>query len=329
MIFGLPVLCALLVARHCKSIAEAVRLSLIWGGLPVGSLLGWATLTWVSSPETPWTLWKIFMGRGDVHILLRSNFYVFTIACAFVIGIGLVGSLAFIAMARRGSSPMDPIIKWSILAANIIYLALVVQKIMEPQYFLPTLAWMSLACGFGVGPLLSWCRQSRMRNGFLAAAVSLHVIVVAAATYELKSPRVHDLDDIKRAGVMIPPESRVIVAYPFYGGSAAVWLDHSVTVVHDLGELQTRWPQLQRMGFTHLVSFHVDHRYDFTAPLKAVVTGLHRVTGGSVKAEKSEPFDNAAADIRRYCDRTFTKLFESNDTALYLLPAERTAITAK
>jgi hypothetical protein len=330
IVFGLPILSALLISRGSNSLKDLIRIGLLWGITPLLGLVAWVVLTWAFSPDTPWTLWKVFSERGDVRILLRPNFYGLALGCLLVAGVGVLGLAAFLA-ALRGPAVMNPKLKWSLIVSNTLYLCLIVQKIPEPQYFLPPLAWMAIASAFGLQGILIWSRRSFLRRALLISAAVIQVVMVVLVTCELKSSRVPDLNEIERAARVLPPDARVIAAYRFYGGSAAVWLNHNVIAVHGIGELEDELPKLQNAGFTHLIILKVDHRYDFRLAAKALFTAMRRfggVLGSSSNLERLEPVDPDAS-LAAFCDRNFTKLFRGDQVSLYSIPRNFSVVPGK
>jgi|GEM_PF-2337718 len=322
LVFGLPILCAAVARQEVSTFKSLAGLTVRWGAAPLCSLLTWMALAQHFSPTSPWTLWQIFAQRGDAHMLLNPGFYCFIVGCLVIGGIGLMGLLMFFAGWGSFATRVDWRIKWALIVSTLVYFAVVVQKISEPQYFLPPLAWVSVACAFGADPLLAWMRETLMRRFLIGGAILAHVAVVVLATCELKGSRVPNFREIQEVAALLPHQARVIVSSPYYGGGAAVWLDRNVVVEHGVGELSGQWQRLQKLGFTHVALLAEEHRYEARSAAKSALRALHRLGGIWRRGPAEDKSSGSELDpaVRAYCDRMFSKVFEGKNAALYALP---------
>lgn len=323
--FGLPILVALLVARDCQRFTTGLRIAIGWGLLPLAGLMAWLSLEFFD-PDTPWTVAHIISERGGVRVLFTAQFYAFLFVCLFPYGLGLLGLLGCaVALVKKYAPEIKPAVKWALLASNILYLVFVVSKIQEPQYLLPTLAWLILPAAFGFRYMTQiGSRSAGWRTG-LAALVCLQALTAVFFTSDLKASRVPDFAAIEKASATIPAGARVIVAYPFYGASPAVWLNQNVLAVNSASVLETELPRLQKLGFSHLVLMDVKSRSrgagkDRVRNLLASLVHLgHPPAAGRDPLLSSYAVTNSA--FCQYGDAQFTRIFSSDYIIVYALPA--------
>ncbi len=323
--FGLPILTMLLLARQCRSVSQFLKISLMWGIIPLIGLLGWTWLE-IRDPDTPWTVIKLATserGAGNLHSV---KFFFFLAASLFPYGIGILGlaGCGWLMAAKKSLMAIKPVLAISVFIAIVLYLLVVVIKIPEPQYILPILAWLVLLMAFGLNYFLTG-RPGVLRRVAITAAVGLHVLIALVFTADLKASRIPDFHDVETVAKLIPPDSRVITAYPFYGASPAVWLGHNVYTVHYTNELGADLPQFQKEGFDYILIMDVkSHSVAMDHPNRAKLT---KAVAGllHLSAETTDPTagltDFAAPDspFRVYCDGRFKQLFSTRYVVLYSL----------
>ena len=324
IVFGLPILTALLVARNCKTIAAGLRVAVFWGVMPLVGLTGWLALEFID-PDTPWTVAHIISERGGVQVLFTAKFYGFLLIGLIPYGLGLMGSLGCVAAVKKCAPEIPPAIKWALLAANFLYLVLVVSKIQEPQYLLPTLAWLIVPAVFGFRQLAGTFNRHRHWRTGVIALVGLQVLTASLFTGDLKAARVPDFAAIEKAAATIPSGSRVVVAYPFYGASAAVWLNQNVLAVGDIGTLKAELTELQKTGFSHLVLMDLKTRSKGAAKdslIKMLTTLGHLARPPAAGREPLlSNFALPTGPFRQYCDPRFARIFSSDYVVVYDLTA--------
>jgi len=325
IVFGLPVLTALLVARNCKTIPECLRIAFYWGAIPLVGLIGWTSLEFID-PDTPWTVAKIISGRGGVNLLFTAQFYGLIFAILIPYGLGPIGTLGCaVAVAKKCASQIKPSVKWALLASNFLYIILVVCKIPEPQYLLPSLAWLILAAAFGINHLAGKTNPGiRWRVG-VVSLVCLQALTACIFTSDLKAARVPDFPSIEKAAASIPPGARVIVVYPFYGAAPAVWLRHNVLAMDDAAILVADLPRLEKIGFSHLVLMDVKTRTR-NASNENVLKMLASICHLSRQAASGRDpwlsgFTLPTSPFCQYCDPRFTRIFSSDFIIVYALPS--------
>lgn len=325
IVFGLPVLTALLVARNCKTIPESLRIAFCWGAIPLAGLIGWLSLEFID-PNTPWTIAKIISNRGGLQVLFTAKFYAFTFIILVPYGLGTIGILACAVAAVKKSAPqIKPVIKWALLASNFLYLMFVVSKIMEPQYLLPSLAWLIVAATFGINQLAGMTNPSIRWRAGLVALVCLQALTTCIFARDLKAARVPDFQSIEKAAAVIPPGARVIVVYPFYGAAPAVWLRHNVLAMDDAAILEADLPRLENIGFSHLVLMDVKTRTR-NASKENVLKMLASICHLSRQAAPGRDpwlsgFTLPTSPFCQYCDPRFTRIFSSDFIIVYALPS--------
>jgi hypothetical protein len=201
----------------------------------------------------------------------------------------------------------------SIVVACLIYFVFVIRKILEPQYFLPLLFWLTVAASLGLARLIERRRSSLVWRTAFAVAICAHVLLVWMFASDLKAGRVSNFAGIESAGHLIPSRARVVVVYLYYGAAAAVWLNHNVICPwngQDLGELTSLFADTKNMdhelrtlrseNFTYFMILDVEHRH-------------------GVRAWAMTHFADPSSPVRQFCDRNLQRLFESQNVVLYSL----------
>lgn len=319
IVFGLPVLVALLLARNCRSVRDILRVSILWGWLPLVGIVAWEFLINYFTPPTDMTILDV-MGRSGENRLLRLSFYKFLFGCLFPMGTGVLGFLGIIFAWKGGIKRLAPWLKVAIILSNFAFIVLVVRKVAEVQYTLIILIWLIMAASFGFEFLLAkWCESRLWRTG-LAAAMIVHVLMAIFFTVDLKGSRAPNYPDIVRAGSILPPDARVIVLYRYYGASPAIWLNRNVVAVG--GYSPSFFPSFCEKafaaGFTHVMildmeSWHDPHSHDSPlAMIKRVLNVGHPNQDASVTGLTSP-----SSLFRQYCDLVFEPIFSGSRVVLY------------
>jgi len=323
IVFGLPVLTALLVARNCKTIPEFLRIAFCWGVIPLVGLIGWMSLEFFD-PNTPWTIAKLLSGRSGVQDLLTVKFYFFICAILIPYGMGPVGILGCaVALARKCAPQIKPGVKWALLVSNFLYIIFVVRKIQEPQYLLPSLAWLVVTAAFGISHLAEKINHGGRWRAGVVSLVCLQALTAFIFASDLKASRVPDFQSIEKAAASIPPGARVIVVYPFYGAAAAVWLNHNVLAIDQITSLEADLPRLKKIGFSHLVLMDVKTRTKSASKESwletlAAICHLSRqpATG---RDPRLSGFTLPDSPFYQYCDPRFTRIFSGDFIIVYAL----------
>jgi len=321
-VFGLPILVALLIAKNCQKPRDFVRASICWGLFPLAGLAVWTSLE-IMDPDTPWTIAKL-SGRGSIWLALSPKFYVFILGCLVPYGIGLLGILGCALTVRNRGGGIHPWLKWSVPVANLLYFVLVVTKIQEPQYLLPSLAWAVMAAAVGLNGFTS--NSGGRWRWALACLAGLQLLTSACFAAELKASRIPGFEAFPQVAAMIPPGARVIVAYEHYGASPAVWLDRNVLAVHEVATLDGEWPQLQKEGYTHVLLMDVKSHYggfsgnDLRRWFAAFFHARREASTG--RDASLTDFAGPSSPFRQYCDPKFPKVFASDYLVLYQLPVQ-------
>ena len=322
--FGLPVLAALLVARSCKTIPECLRVTFCWGAIPLVGLIGWVSLEFFD-PNTPWTIAKQISERGGAHVLFTAKFYAFIGAILVPYGLGPIGILGCaMIVVKKCTSQIKPSIKWTLLVSNFLYLIIMVSKIAEPQYLLPSLAWLTLAAAFGINHLVQKPNHGIHWRVGIASLVCLQVLTAFIFTIDLKASRVPDFQSIEKAAGSIPSGARVLVAYPFYGAAATVWLNHNVLAINNTGVFETDLSRLEKIGFSHIVLMDVKTRTK-SGPKESLLKMLVSICHLSRQpATGRDPWLSGytlpTSPFCQYCDPRFTRIFSSDFIIVYALP---------
>lgn len=324
IVFGLPILTALLLKRHTRSYRACVRDAIAWGTAPLLGLLSWILIVHYFSPPTPWTFFS-FSERGSS--IFTSHLWIQTAACILPFGIGILGFFGLVCGIGKAFGP-DRRLRWAILVANFFYFILILNKLPEPQYYLPPLVWTVTAAASGIEFLRDKLKSDfRWRYGLIVGC-ALHVALALILILDLKASRVPDFSAIQNARDFLPAGARVIAVYRYYGASAAVWLDHNVLAIQDVGTLTKQLPVLKQAGFTHLCILDIEshHGTKSHSPLQLVANHVRRLLGHA-PAPDAEDLAYAApsSNIRSFCDEKFTALFQSPHVLLYsmLPPAAR------
>jgi hypothetical protein len=323
-VFGLPVLVALLGARNARNVRGFLRISLCWGGLPLLGLVSWTSLGFLD-PNTPWTIGKTLGTRGGMYMLLSGTLHSTLFACLVPYGLGALGSLAFLVGVIKSPKDLKPPLKWALLVSNLLYIVLVFSKISEPQYLLPTLAWASLAAAFGLGHLLSIAGRHVIARVGLAALAGLQVLTTFVFACDLKASRLIDIGVVQQAAKLIPDGSRVILFYPFYGASPAVWLDKNVMAVPELDWVKAHLAELQQEGFSHIVLMDVKrlHAGSLKENLKRMLASFSSGKRDAVAGRDPLLTEYAvpSSPYFQYCEPRFTRLFSNDWLVVYALPS--------
>jgi hypothetical protein len=328
--FGLPILTALLLAKNCRTTGDFFRIAISWGLAPLIGLLCWTALE-IRDPDTPWTVVKLVNDnhRSSTRSLLAAKLYIFLLGSVFAYGLGILGMLGCFMAATKKSVNIRPAIMITLVISNVLYLLVVVAKIPEPQYILPLLAWLVVVAAFGLNRFMS----RPLGHGFSALitlAVALHLLVAFVFTCDLKASHVPAFKDIENAAKLIPANSRVIAAYPFYGAGPAIWLNRNTYAVHTPEELEPVLPELQKDGFDYIiildVKSHSVNPHVGLADLGRMGSTLFHSANGTNAQPPANLIDYTSTNspFRQFCDHRFTRLYSTRYVVLYsLTPASR------
>ena len=214
IVFGLPVLVALAVARNCRSPKEFIRVALLWGWAPLIGLAGWMVLMKWFAPDAVWsTFHTLSDGRGKWTALVRMPYYLNVFGCMLPFGFGVLGTVGLVFCRFKKSESMNAAVKWAFYISSLVYLVFVIRKLLEPQYFLPLLAWALIAASIG----WQWAVENYQRRPFwkwgLAGAGILHVIIALIFTADVKASRVPNYPDILAASHLLKRSDRVLIFY--------------------------------------------------------------------------------------------------------------------
>ncbi|MGC9944531.1 MAG: hypothetical protein ABSE48_22125, partial [Verrucomicrobiota bacterium] len=229
----------------------------------------------------------------------------------------------------KKSVNIRPAILITLIISNLSYLLEVVAKIPEPQYILPLLAWLVVVAAFGLNRLAtSSC--SHGRRAAITLVVALHLLVAFVFTCDLKASHVPAFKDIENAAKLIPANSRVIAAYPFYGAGPAIWLNRNTYAVHTPEELEPVLPELQKDGFDYIiildVKSHSVNPHVGLADLGRMGSTLFHSANGTNAQPPANLIDYTSTNspFRQFCDHRFTRLYSTRYVVLYsLTPASR------
>ncbi len=150
VVFGLPVLVALVLARQCGSKKDFFRLAILWGWLPLSGLVLWEYLLNHYSPPTEMTIGQIMATRGSWENLAKLSFYEIVIGSLVPMGIGVAGFLGLIFAWAGRQRLMNGWVKGAIIFSNAFFFLFVIRKVPEPQYLLPMFAWCVIGSAFGL-----------------------------------------------------------------------------------------------------------------------------------------------------------------------------------
>ena len=327
VVFGLPVLVALALARHCGSKKDFIRVAILWGWLPLSGLLLWEYLLHHYSPPTEMTVGQILTNRSSWDNLIKSSFYKIVIGSLVPMGIRVMGSLGLICSVMERQKLMNGWVKGAIIFSNAFYFLFVVRNVSEPQYLLPMLAWCVIGAAFGFHFLLTKRRLGRGRQVALGAAVVLHLLVAGFFTVDLKSSRVPNYPSILRAAELLPPDARVLVLCRYYGASPAVWLNRNVLPVGD--KFPAGFPGAcdlaYRSGFRYLLILDIESWHNQKtgggplAMMSRVIKSL-RKTPPAASPESDDSLiglTSPTSPYRQYCDLVFTPMMVAPRTVLY------------
>jgi hypothetical protein len=322
--FGLPILTALLLARNCRTSGEFIRIAVLWGMAPLIGLLCWSSLE-IRDPDTPWTVVKLVSQQNDRTSFLELKFYAFLVGTLSLYGLGILGMTGcLLALIKKNALKVRPAILITLLVSNALYVLAVVKKIPEPQYILPLLAWLAILAIFGWNSL-SGSHFNYGRRVAVTLLAGLHILVAVFFTMDLKASHVPNINDIENAGRLIPANSRVIVAYPFYGASPAIWLKQNTVAEHSVGELESNLPQLQKDGFDYILIMDVKSHSGSThmsfGQLAKMASSLFHTGAGTDGQQAANLLDYTAtnAPFRQFCDGRFKQLYATRYVVLYSL----------
>ena len=322
-VFGLPILTALLLARNRNSIVKCLRTAFFWGTIPLLGLICWTSLGFLY-PDTPWTVMKLITSKGGFYNLVDAKFYVVILGCLVPYGLGLLGTLGCaIVLALKCPSKISTGVKWALILACLLYLVFVLTRIWEPQYMLPLLAWLVVAASFGLNRIWGRISHHTYWHFVCVSLVVLHVLTSLIFTRDLKISRVPDFGKIESAARLIPPNSRVIVVYPYYGASPAVWLNQNVFAIDNEPALEADLPRLQEVGFTYILIMdeRSRERSFWKSGMATIATDLLHVNShASTEIDAGlTDFANPDSPFCRYCDQRFSRIFSSEHVVLYSL----------
>ncbi len=324
IVFGLPILVALLIQRQCRSPRDFLRLAICWGWLPLLGIVFWTAALYHFAPPTRMTVTQIMAERGNWKNLVSPSFYGWLLGCLFPFGIGVLGFVGLLFAARKQKLKMDGRIKWAIIISNAVFFLCVIRKMREPQYMLTVLPWAVIAATFGFNYLIGQPRAGRVWRIALGAVLILHLLVTVAFTVDLKASRVPSFADIERAAQLLPTDARVIILYRFYGASPAVWLDRNVLAIGVMQSLES-CAHLRQAGFAHLLVLDIDTWHNAKSadgPL-ALATRMFQALRKAPPTNTANlgNYTNPAGPFRQYCDQHFSPLFVSPHVVLYSIPA--------
>jgi hypothetical protein len=317
LIYGLPILVALLIARDARSAGACVKLSLLWGIVPLLGLLGWLSLS-LHDPPGSWGVVRGFQpgGYGPVRLtdLAKPEFYVRPLIFLFPFGCGLLGFLGLLFAAGSATPRMNPWLKASILislATNYVMERIVCW---EPQYTLPVLFWVMIAASLGFPRLLEKLRGNNRRKIAAAGIFFIQVVVVIGAAWFLKASRVPNLPDMEAAMKLIPANARVVIYSSVTSQPPPVWLNRNTLSFDpfvdpkpaDFNILEKQLRNFQKAGFDYLLLLDVQERYKFEA---IIARGSRYQTD----------FTNHSSPERHFFDQKFHEMFEGNHVVLYSL----------
>ena len=322
--FGLPILTVLLLARNCRTSGEFIRIAVWWGMAPLIGLLCWSSLE-IRDPDTPWTVVKLVSTQNNGASLLGLKFNTFFAGSLSLYGLGILGTTGCVlALIKKTVLKARPAILITLLISNILYVLVVIRRIPEPQYILPPLAWLVILATFGWNSL-SGSPFNYGRRVAVTLLAGLHILVAIIFTMDLKTSHVPSINDIENAGRLIPANSRVIVAYPFYGASPAIWLKQNTMAQHSVGELESNLPQLQKDGFDYIlimdVKSHSTGAHMSLSQLAKTASSLFHTGAGTDGQPAADLIDYTAtnAPFRQFCDGRFKQLYATRYVVLYSL----------
>lgn len=331
IVFGLPILIALLVSRNCRTVRDFFRLSLLWGLPPLCALVAWMAMLESFGPPTPMSAWKVLTERGDWKVLLNLNLYLRSASSLLLFGFGVIGALGCLFALRGRRAGVHPYVQWAIVISSIGYFVFIVRKVPEPQYSLPLLAWCIIPACVGLQVALAGLRGRILRPAVIAAAVGMHLLVALIFTCDLKASRVPDFKDIETAARLLPADARVLMGYRYYGAGPAVWLDRNVLQFTNLEELQLALVRVRDLGFNYLMLLDIESRHSvglaapngefgFIESLTARIQKFLRTSGDHGKALAN--YTDPALPLRKFCDEKFSVIYSGPHLVLYALPVQ-------
>jgi len=317
LIYGLPILVALLVARNCRSAGACVKVSLLWGITPLLGLLGWLSLS-LHDPPGSWVVLGGYQpgsyGPVEMRDLTNPEFYITPLIFLFPFGCGLLGFLGLLFAAGSATARMNPWLKASILTS--LATNYVMERIVswEPQYTLPVLFWVTIAASFGFPRLLEKLRGDNRWRMAAGGILFVHVAVVIGAAWFLKASRVPNLQDMEAAMRLIPANARVVLYSAVASQPPPIWLNRNTLSFDpfedpkpaDLAILEKQLRNFQKAGFDYLLLLDMQDHYK----LKAMMN-----QGSRYKTD----FTDHSSPVRHFFDQKFHKMFEGNHVVLYSL----------
>jgi len=318
IVYGLPILVALLIARDCRSLGEFVKISLLWGALPLFGEMVWLSLGLHDPPDS----WEVIGGSfspgdyGHIHLadLRDSSFYLSAALFLFPFGCGIIGitGLCF-ALANRPRN-MNLFLKGSILIA--ILFNYVFERIVwrEPQYSVPVLFWVVLAASFGFPRLIEKYREGKLWRLLLPGLVVAQAAMVCMSLVFLKAPRAPNLRDIEAGAQLTPPDARVVVYAGISCTVPPVWLKRNTVQLYPFAGLDPKilnsfaneLQGFQKNGFNYLMVFDTqDH-------LRSNVLTHSEKLYSSNDTSPTSP-------IRRFFDDRYKIIFKGDHVILYSL----------
>lgn len=322
LIYGLPILTALLLALGCRSLFNAAKWAILWGTAPLLGLATWLLLA-AHAPPGSWDI----SGNSDsqhfgpihLHDLLHWKYYLPPFLYLVPLGCGILGIAGLIFASWKQARRINP---W-ILAAIFISIAVnyVGENIAwhEPQYTIPVLFWLLIVAAPGLSILLEKARQNRLWRISLIGLAVLHLLIAAISVAFLKTSRVANFSDIQAAKKLLPPEARVVVYSTTPNVYMSVWLDHNTLMLHPFHE-QIPSPSLleklnQQLDNLHHVGF--DYLLLVDAPRTQSLSILWQ------KPPYATDYTSPQSPLRQDFDTHFPKVLEGDHLVLYALPASK------
>jgi len=317
IIYGLPILTALLIASNCRSIGSFLRITVLWGVVPLLGISAWLSL----SRHDPYGSWVVFggyrpggYGALTLHDLAHPAFYLSPFVYLLPCGIGIIGAVGLLLAMVNNPPRMNFWLKAAILLSLFCNYSLERIVWLEPQYSVPVLFWVILAASMGLPRLFEKVRGSRPWRIAMVGIVVAHLVLVGATVIFLKSSRVPNYQDLVVAAQLTPPDARLVVYAATPSASPSSWTDRNTLTLHpiptrtpaDFDAIAKQFLSFQEGGFDYLLVFDVEkhHRnipFDSSAPVY-----------DSDLTEQGSPF-------RRFCDDRYRKIFEGNHVILYSL----------
>jgi hypothetical protein len=317
ILYGLPVLTALLVARNCRTAISFLTTAALWGAAPLLGIIVWI----LQSRHDPYGSWVVIggfrpgsFGPITAHDLVDLRGYIQPAMFLLPFGCGVLGATALLFAARNHPPLMNIWLKAAIALA--LLLNYVGERIVwrEPQYTVPVLFWLFLAASLGLPGLLALARKSGAWKITFTALLLLHLAIAANAIWFLKASRVPNFASIIAAGNLTPTDARIVVYAATPNASPSSWLGRNTLTVVPLPnppppEMLSRFDhQLQtfsQAGFTYLLVFDAQE---------------HRSLNPLAPPSYESDYTSAKSPVRQHFDSEFQRVFEGNHVVLYALP---------